>query len=74
MDMRIMKAKRLCWSLAMLCWSQAAFSQGTAFTYQNLLNQIGVANGGGGAGDVWMRAHGGIERVNLKGPPAAPAS
>jgi len=30
--------------------------------------KIGVANDGGGAGDVWMRAHGGIERVNLKAP------
>jgi hypothetical protein len=30
--------------------------------------KIGVANAGGGAGDVWMRAHGGIERVNLKAP------
>jgi Chaperone of endosialidase len=30
--------------------------------------KIGVANGGGGAGDVWMRAHGGIERINVKAP------
>src|SRR6185369_5793877 len=30
--------------------------------------KIGVANNGGGAGDVWMRAHGGIERINLKAP------
>ena len=30
--------------------------------------KIGVANAGGGAGDVWMRAHGGIERINIKAP------
>jgi hypothetical protein len=30
--------------------------------------KIGVANNGGGAGDVWMRAHGGTQRVFLKTP------
>ena len=30
--------------------------------------KIGVANGGGGAGDVWMRAHGGTARVFIKTP------
>ncbi|MCX6926209.1 MAG: tail fiber domain-containing protein [Verrucomicrobia bacterium] len=30
--------------------------------------KIGVANGGGGAGDVWMRAHGGTQRVFIKTP------
>jgi hypothetical protein len=30
--------------------------------------KIGVANGGGGSGDVWMRAHGGTARLFLKTP------
>jgi hypothetical protein len=30
--------------------------------------KIGVANDGGGAGDIWMRAHGGIQRINIKAP------
>ena len=30
--------------------------------------KIGVATGGGGAGDVWMRAQGGTQRVFLKTP------
>jgi hypothetical protein len=30
--------------------------------------KIGIANGGGGAGDVWMRAHGGTARVFIKTP------
>ena len=30
--------------------------------------KIGVANSGGGAGDVWMRAHGGTGRVFIKTP------
>jgi trimeric autotransporter adhesin len=30
--------------------------------------KIGVAQGGGGAGDVWMRAHGGTGRVFIKTP------
>ena len=30
--------------------------------------KIGVANNGGGAGDVWMRAHGGTQRVFIKTP------
>ena len=30
--------------------------------------KIGVANGGGGSGDVWMRAHGGTARVFIKTP------
>jgi hypothetical protein len=30
--------------------------------------KIGVAQGGGGAGDIWMRAHGGTARLFLKVP------
>jgi hypothetical protein len=30
--------------------------------------KIGVANGGGGSGDVWMRAHGGTARLFVKTP------
>ncbi|MGC3959866.1 MAG: tail fiber domain-containing protein [Verrucomicrobiota bacterium] len=30
--------------------------------------KIGVATGGGGAGDIWMRAHGGTGRVFFKAP------
>jgi trimeric autotransporter adhesin len=30
--------------------------------------KIGVAQGGGGAGDVWMRAHGGTSRLFVKTP------
>jgi hypothetical protein len=30
--------------------------------------KIGVANGGSGSGDIWMRAHGGTQRIFIKTP------